>query len=45
MALQAPFQLGELAGKLFIGGEQAPQADEGAHDRDIDLHRPAAAQH
>jgi hypothetical protein len=38
------FELFQLAGKVFVGGQQLAQADEGAHDGDVDLDGAAAAQ-
>ena len=35
----------DLASKVAVGVHQAAELYEGAHDRDIDFHRPSAAQH
>ena len=44
LRVKAFFQLLELMGQVGVGGEEAVQADEGAHDLDVDLHGPVAVQ-
>jgi hypothetical protein len=45
LALDAAFQFHKLAGQLLIAGGSFAQANEGAHDLDIDLHGLCATQH
>jgi len=39
------FELSELAGKVGVRGEQAPEADEAAHDLDVDQDGARTAQY
>ncbi len=45
VALEALFQIGQFACKLFVEGQRLAQADEGPHDRDVDLNGLFAPQH
>ena len=44
VALEAALQFGKLPGQRFVACQHPAQADEGAHDRDVDLHSPLASQ-
>jgi hypothetical protein len=39
-----PVVLRDLAGQLFVGGQDLAQAHEGAHNRDVDIGRAIATQ-
>jgi len=45
VAFETPLQFAQFAGQGLVGAQHPAKPHEGAHDRDIDLHRTFAAQH